>query len=170
MIEGAVLDRPVHTVLLPDFRDSQEGTVHFHYLLHGANGLLRASSTLDAHAADLAATLDGRVADPARSRNFVRAFVRPGPASVPAATRFVEELEMLVAAPPPAPLPEPAWARVVKPFLRPFAEAAAERVRRIKAEHRKVKLERLEEHRRARRQASGTSRATRGTEARVPKS
>jgi len=170
MIEGAVLDRPVHTVLLPDFRDSQEGTVHFHYLLHGANGLLRASSTLDAHAADLAATLDGRVADPARSRNFVRAFVRPGPASVPAATRFVEELEMLVAAPPPAPLPEPAWARVVKPFLRPFAEAAAERVRRIKAEHRKVKLERLEEHRRARRQASGTSRATRGTEAPVPKS
>jgi hypothetical protein len=77
---------------------------------------------------------------------------------------------MLVAAPAPAPLPEPAWARVVKPFLRPFAEAAAERVRRIKAEHRKVKLERLEEHRRARRQARSNTPVPGSTEAPVSKS
>jgi hypothetical protein len=170
MIEGAVLDRPVHTVLLPDFHDSQEGTVHFHYLLHGANRLLRAASTLDDHAADLAATLDGRAPDPTRSRDFVRRFVRPGPADVPAATGFVDVLETLVAEPPPAPVPEPAWARAMRPLLRPFANAAAERVRRIKAEHRKVKEERLEEHRRARRLARGGSSAPRGTEAPVSKS
>ena len=36
MIEAAILGRPVHTILLPEFHDSQEGTVHFHYLLDGA--------------------------------------------------------------------------------------------------------------------------------------
>ena len=66
-------------------------------------------------------------------------------------------LELLVAAPAPTPAPEPEWARVIRPFLRPFADAAAERVRRIKEEHRKVRQERLEEHRRARRQTSGAS-------------
>ncbi len=33
LVEAAIVDRPVFTILLPEFRDSQEGTFHFHYLL-----------------------------------------------------------------------------------------------------------------------------------------
>ena len=79
MIEAAILGRPVHTVLLPEFRDSQEGTVHFRYLLEGSDALLRATRTLDEHAREVAATLDGRCADPERSARFVRASVRSRP-------------------------------------------------------------------------------------------
>ena len=34
-IEGAIVGRPVHTVLADDFRFTQEGTLHFHYLEDG---------------------------------------------------------------------------------------------------------------------------------------
>lgn len=150
MIEAAILGRPVHTVLPPEFRDSQEGTVHFHYLLHGPNALLRAARSLDEHAGYLAETLDGRDPDPHRSARFVRSFVRPDPVDVPATARFVEALERLAARPAPAPNPAPAWTGLIRPFLRPFARAAAERVRRIKDDHRQRKDIRLAEHRRRR--------------------
>lgn len=31
-LEGAVVGRPVHTILLPEYHENQEGTLHFHYL------------------------------------------------------------------------------------------------------------------------------------------
>ena len=147
MIEAAILDRPVHTVLQPEFRDSQEGTVHFHYLLDGPNALLHAAHSLEDHADNLAAALDGRNPDPERSQRFVRTFVRPGPIDVPATVCFVDALEALVREPAPAPAPTPAWTAWARPLLTPFARAAAERVRRIKDEHRRLKNEQLEEHR-----------------------
>jgi len=159
MIEAAILGRPVHTVLLPEFRDSQEGTVHFRYLLEGPDALLRAKRTLDEHAHDVAVTLEGRAADPGRSARFVRAFVRPGAADVPATTRFVEALEALAAQPAPAPQAVPAWTGMIRPMLRPFANAAAARVRRLKDERRKQKDELLAEHRRKRRDERETRQA-----------
>ena len=93
MIEAGILGRPVHTVLLPEFNDSQEGTVHFHYLLDGPDALLWAARSLDQHADMLAASLEGRSADPDRSARFVRTFVRPGPIDTPATVRFVDALE-----------------------------------------------------------------------------
>jgi hypothetical protein len=151
MIEAAILGRPVHTVLLPEFHDSQEGTVHFHYLLHGQDALLRATRSLDAHARDLSDVLEGRNADPGRAARFVRAFVRPAPIDIPATTRFVDALEKLSASPAPQPTPAPIWTRLIRPMLRPFADAAAERVRRIKQERRRQKDLQLAEHRRKRR-------------------
>jgi hypothetical protein len=153
MIEAAILGRPVHTVLLPEFRDSQEGTVHFNYLLDGPDALLRATRTLDEHARDVAETLEGRSADPDRSTRFVRAFVRPGAVDVPATARFVDALEALAARPAPSPQAVPVWAGIVRPMLRPFASAAAARVRRLKDERRRQKDEVLAEHRRKRRAA-----------------
>ena len=32
MIEAAIVGRPVHTILVPEFQHSQEGTLHFRYL------------------------------------------------------------------------------------------------------------------------------------------
>ena len=147
MIEAAILDRSVHTVLQPEFRDSQEGTVHFHYLLNGPNALLHAARSFEEHADGLAACLGGRDHDPGRSRRFVGMFVRPDRRDVPATTRFVESLETLVREPAPVPEPEPAWTRWVRPLLTPFARAAVARVQRIKSEHRRLKDAQLEEHR-----------------------
>ncbi len=150
MIEAAVLGRPVHTVLLPEFHDNQEGTVHFHYLL-GPDALLRVTRSLDEHARDVAQVLDGHDPDPGRSARFVRAFVRPCGLDIPATTHLVQALEALAARPAPAPVPVPVSTRVVRflfsPFLRRYAEAAAERVRlRVEASHRRSE-QRLLEHR-----------------------
>jgi hypothetical protein len=148
MIEAAILGHPVHTVLLPEFHDSQEGTVHFHYLLQPPDGLLHGARSLDEHAANLAAALEGRDPDPGRSARFVRTFVRPRGLDVPATSLFVEEVEALAARPAPVPVAVPAWTHLIRPVLQPFANAAAERIRRLEEESRRRSAERLEEHRR----------------------
>src|SRR5688572_1136399 len=47
LIEGAIVDRPVLTLLLPEFEGSQEGTLHFRYLLDEPHGFLHAARSLD---------------------------------------------------------------------------------------------------------------------------
>ena len=147
MIEAAILGRPVHTLLLPEFRENQEGTLHFRYLLEGRDAVLRATRSLDEHARDLARVLDGRDPDPDRSARFVRTFVRPCGLSTPATAQFVAALEQLAAGPAPAPVPAPSWARWIRPMLRPFANAAVERVRRVENELRRQKEQALVDHR-----------------------
>jgi hypothetical protein len=93
-IEGAIAERPVYTILPPEYYDNQEGTLHFHYLLNVGGGLLRASRTFDEHAADLAAAMRGE-GDAGRSRRFVEAFVRPQGLSVASTPRFVHAIESL---------------------------------------------------------------------------
>jgi hypothetical protein len=139
MIEGAILGQPVLTVLLPEFAASQEGTVHFHYLLDGEGALLRASRSLDGHVEQLAQVLEGSDPDPDRSRRFVARFVRPQASNQSATERLVEVLETIAAAPPPAPVPPPAWARRLRPLLRPFANAALRRVHRLTEERQRQK-------------------------------
>jgi hypothetical protein len=163
MIEAAILGRPVRTVLLPEFRDNQEGTVHFHYLLDGPDALLHPTRSLEDHARDLAAVLEGRDPNPDRSARFVRRFVRPGAPAVSATTRFVEALETLAARPAPHPQPAPAWASLCRPLLKPFANGAAERIRRISDERRRRKEIILVEHRRKRRAERELSRQTPNT-------
>ena len=94
-IEAAIVGRPVFTVLLPEFRENQEGTIHFHYLLNVAGGLLNASRSLDEHAAQLQELLAGREPDPGRARRFIEAFVRPQGMAKPSTPLFVEAIEHL---------------------------------------------------------------------------
>ena len=94
-IEAAVVGRPVYTILLPEFRENQEGTIHFHYLLNVAGGLLNASRSLDEHAAQLQELLAGREPDPGRARRFIEAFVRPQGMARPSTPLFVEAIEYL---------------------------------------------------------------------------
>jgi hypothetical protein len=169
MIEAAILDKPVHTILPPQFYDSQEGTVHFHYLLDEQHGLLHAARSFDEHAPKLAAALEGTAPDPDRSLRFVRTFVRPCGVGTPATTRVVEALEEIAARPAPAPMPAPVWTHLIRPLLQPFAYLAAERVRRMEEEsrlradrrlqeHRDRKQPKLEEYRRRKREASKAAR------------
>ena len=153
MIEAAIVGRPVHTVLLPEFHDHQEGTVHFHYLLEEPAALLRATRSLDDHARQLAHVLEGRDPDPDRSSRFVQRFVRPRGLGVPATQWFVEAVEALADRPAPAPVREPAWFERLQPIarwlLRRYADAAVEQVRRADEASRIREAERLLAHRRS---------------------
>jgi len=146
MIEAAIVNRPVFTIELPEFRDSQAGTVHFHYLQDPTAPLLRSSPSLGEHAAALAEVLSGRDPDPERSARFVRSFVRPGPATTPATTRLVESIEAMCGAPAPAPETAPLWTAIIRPFLWPSAQAARRRAIRMEEEALRQKALRKQQH------------------------
>jgi hypothetical protein len=99
-LEGAIVGRPVYTVLLPEFRESQEGTLHFPYLLEVAGGLLYAARDMDSHLADLAAALRRPVAIDERSRRFVEAFVRPNGLDSNATSHFIQAIVDTAGRPP----------------------------------------------------------------------
>jgi hypothetical protein len=93
-LEAAIAGRPVLAILPDEFRDNQEGTLHFGYLSTVGGGLLRTSRTLDEHRdqlSQLLATPDGRVAHEA----FVRAFIRPHGLDQPATPVFADAVEAL---------------------------------------------------------------------------
>jgi hypothetical protein len=107
-IEAGIADRPVLAILPPEFSASQEGTLHFRYLIDG--GLLTTSRSLDEHETQLAAMLEhGAEAVLKRQRDFVRAFVRPHGLDVSATRVMADAIEGLAASgsaerPAPAPL------------------------------------------------------------------
>ena len=140
-IESAIVGRKVFSLLAPEFRETQEGTLHFHHLMGTDDGLLYISDNFPEHLAQLDAALrDGPVDADDRSRRFVEMFVRPYGVDVAAKQKFVEALEMAGASPAPPAVVLPMWAPLVRPFLRPLAAtvrrkamiAAAERARRVK--------------------------------------
>jgi hypothetical protein len=98
-IEGALIGRPVFTVLLPEFWDNQEGTLHFHYLLDQAGGPLNAARSIEEHLDQVAAGMADPARASARNRTFVESFVRPRGLAQSSTQAFVEQLERLFAAP-----------------------------------------------------------------------
>jgi hypothetical protein len=77
MIEGAILQRPVLSLLTPEFAGTQEGTLHFHYLLPENGGFLRVAHSLDEHEAQLVEVLRNPELVRAQTERFVAAFLRP---------------------------------------------------------------------------------------------
>ena len=122
-LEAGIAGRPVHTILLPEFRENQEGTIHFHYLTTVGGGLLRVARTFDEHRAQLAASLRERP-DPARHAVFVREFVRPHGLDRAATETFVQAVEAFGLTPAPRPAHAPVWAPAVRAALRPLAALA----------------------------------------------
>lgn len=104
-IEGAIVGRPVHTVLAPEFQENQEGVLHFRYLLTVGGGVLRAGRTTEEHHAQLTASLASPPERP--GEGFVRAFVRPHGLDVPATPRFCDAVDDLLRAPQPRPVRTP---------------------------------------------------------------
>jgi hypothetical protein len=96
MIEAAIVGRTVHTVLDPAFATTQEGTLHFRYLLPENGGFLHVAKSLEEHAAQLAETLQHPDADAARLEAFVRRFVRPLGLTTPATPMLADTLETVV--------------------------------------------------------------------------
>ena len=77
MIEGAILRRPVLSLLTPEFAGTQEGTLHFHYLLPENGGFLRVAHSLDEHEAQLVEVLRNPDLVREQTDRFVSAFLRP---------------------------------------------------------------------------------------------
>jgi hypothetical protein len=75
MIESGILGKPVFTILAAQFRNTQQGTLHFSHLVEG--GLLRIAGSLDEHIGQLNSFFSGRAAHQKRIRQFIQTFVRP---------------------------------------------------------------------------------------------
>jgi tRNA A-37 threonylcarbamoyl transferase component Bud32 len=97
-LEGGIVGRHVFTILAEEFRETQIGTLHFHYLVNG--GLLTTAADLDEHVEQLRRVIvEG---DPERDRardDFIRGFIRPQGLDRAAAPYAVAELARLMAIP-----------------------------------------------------------------------
>ena len=101
-LEAAIVDRPVHTILSPEFTDNQKGTLHFHYLLNVGGGMLRTSTSFAEHHSQLAASLNS--SQPASiNHQFVLEFIRPNGLERPATPVLCDALEAIPALPKPSP-------------------------------------------------------------------
>ena len=105
-IESAIVGRPVHTLLAEEFRDTQQGTLHFHYLKADEFGLLYVGRDFEEHAEQLEESLAGRE-DDGRNERFLRRFVRPLGLDRSARELLVEAIEELGAGPAPCPTAAP---------------------------------------------------------------
>ena len=96
MIEAAIVGRTVHTLLDPAFSGTQEGTLHFRYLLPENGGFLKVAHGMDEHVQQLADTLDDPAAGAKQLDTFVRKFVRPHGLTTAATPLQADALEGLV--------------------------------------------------------------------------
>jgi hypothetical protein len=94
-IEAGIVGREVLAILPPRFRDNQEGTLHFRYLLEIGGGLIRVSREFDTHLAQLSTALarPGSATHPHLA--FLEAFVRPRGLPHAATPEFVRAVEDL---------------------------------------------------------------------------
>jgi hypothetical protein len=142
LIESAIAGRPVHTVLADEFRQTQQGTLHFHYLVDSEFGHVRAARTLDEHAAQLERSVADGDAEGLNER-FLRRFVRPQGPATPLA---VEAIEELAARPAPAPVAEPRYAAWLRRRLAPLARREARRREAAKAARESTPLQTVKRH------------------------
>jgi hypothetical protein len=146
-IEAGVAQRPVLAILPAEFRASQEGTLHFRYLIEG--GLLTIARTLEEHEAQLATMVHAapdRVLK--RQQDFVRAFVRPRGLDVSATRVMADALESLaIAGPVDVPRPAPLVGKVGFAALRALVRVPAGRQLLLDEREVKAKKRRTEEER-----------------------
>jgi|SoiMethySBSTD1v2_1073268.scaffolds.fasta_scaffold00364_14 hypothetical protein len=120
-IEAGVVGRPVYSVRVEKYQGTQEGTLHFHYLLKEGGGLLHMAETLEEHARALSAALDRTEEDARKLRAFVEAFVRPNGFDVPATPILAGQIEELGRLPRRAPERLPLWLYPLRAALYPIA-------------------------------------------------
>jgi hypothetical protein len=93
MIEAAIVGRTVHTILLPEFVQSQTATLHFAYLVDVGGGILDVAQTWHAHRDSLARAVAGEDRSTVQRRRFLEAFVRPHGLDQPALGFVLDAIE-----------------------------------------------------------------------------
>jgi hypothetical protein len=125
MIEAAIVGRPVFSIAAPEFAGTQEGTLHFHYLLPENGGCIHVASSIEQHVMQIAERLRDPEAALAETRRFVASFIRPHGLlrnATPLVADAIEEVARLGPAPPE---PMPAWSPIVQPILLAISGVAA---------------------------------------------
>jgi hypothetical protein len=121
LIEAGILGRVGHTLLAPEFADTQEGTLHFDYLIQ--TGFLRSARDFAEHFAQLSQTLHRPQEAEALVRRFIGSFIRPLGVDRRCTDACVDCIENLQASATPV-KSTPAWtARAARPLF--FLAAAA---------------------------------------------
>jgi len=113
-IESAIVGRRVFTVLAPEFRHTQEGTLHFRHLREVNGGLVHVARDLDEHVTQLEKAVHEAAANDERCRRFVEAFVRPHGVNNAATPLLVEALEGLAGKPIAVSSGSPLWVPLVR--------------------------------------------------------
>ncbi|MGI8441118.1 MAG: hypothetical protein ACR2NV_13160 [Thermoleophilaceae bacterium] len=131
LIESAVVGRSVYTVLAPEFRDTQRGTLHFDHLVRAGGGLLRVAETMEQHVAELGEAVGPTGASEAPARAFLEAFVRPHGLDVAATPRLVAAIEGLAAGGRRASVRAPVWAPLFRAVLTPLVHLSHIHHRRL---------------------------------------
>ena len=117
LIEAGVVNRPVLSLVHPNFSRNQEGTLHWPYLIKVGGGLLRTARNFDEHFLQLEKMLQANEVD---NKNFVRAFVRPFGIDIPATPRLIHAVEALQQLGPARPVGIPLWNHLPRPLLYPL--------------------------------------------------
>jgi hypothetical protein len=120
-IEAGIVGRPVYSVRAREYVTTQEGTLHFHYLLNENGGLLHMADTLEEHARAITSAFDRSAADENRLREFVKGFVRPRGLDVAATPLLADAIEYLGRAPSRQPRRHSVAARLLRIALYPIA-------------------------------------------------
>lgn len=95
LVEASILGKRCFSVRDPEFALTQEGTVHFHYLVNG--GLLRLADRFPEHLDQLEAELSASPGKASDLQGFVRAFIRPLGLEVKGTPRLVAAIEAVAA-------------------------------------------------------------------------
>jgi len=119
MIESGILGKPVLTILEPQFRDTQKGTIHFRHLEEG--GLLMISRDLEEHLEQLKQVLTERESYLAQIRCFIENFVRPHGLSLECTPIFVDAVEQLFQKQITSEQASPRWGILLTILLFPWA-------------------------------------------------
>ena len=99
MVEAFVVRKPVLTITSPEFRETQEATLHFGNLRSAAGGALQQAATIEEHLVQLEATLESPEASRDGIEGFLRTFVRPLGLDRSATAILCDELERLAGRP-----------------------------------------------------------------------
>lgn len=133
LIEAGIAGKGVFTVRAPEFATTQDGTLHFHYLVNVSGGLLKVASDFDEHRQQLADALRDTAASAESARAFVKDFVRPQGLDRDATPILADAIEALGRLPRPAPRRTPWRLLPLRALLYPLAWAIKVRrdVRRV---------------------------------------
>jgi hypothetical protein len=113
LIEAGIVGRPVFTVLDDEYRSSQDGTLHFRYLVEASGGLLRVAANINEHVEQLGAVLNEPPA-PEAANEFLSTFIRPHGLDRPA-TPILANALVALAERKPAAEPTPGWVAALRP-------------------------------------------------------
>jgi hypothetical protein len=121
MIEASILRKPVLSILTPEFAGTQEGTIHFRYLLPENGGFLRVAGSIEEHVGQLAAVLHDPALTRQETEQFVSTFLRPHGLTSPCTPILADAIVQTARTAVRAPRPERAGVRALRLGTRPLA-------------------------------------------------